>query len=718
MIRKLFFLLPLIVLIGAGRVFSLTLGDLEERIGKSYDAQILDTEISREQHLNEKAKSESGMKLFGNAGYSWIREPESLTSNEMIYYEKLFGRIGVSIPVIGSKWQEDAGILKGERSVLEKQHDLAIYRKTAKAVLRKEYVELWNAQRKAALFEEFLRDEDHIRSILKERVKPGFLLDSDFQEFMTPFGRARRDLANCRMIIGNSKLKILSITGESLNSVDPIVPDLPEPETDANAFEAKICSLNPELEILEQIALKNSEITDKTGWSVIESSIDIAYAPSKDYPGEVGQGASLSLNLRAPLEFNSARNSSLRAAEMEKKKSLIYFNKRKAGVYQEFMQFNEARVMNIENLKFANQRLRSATETMREARLRLQRLPGDVLEKFLQARYNMLGVALDALDAEAISFKACADLLMVAENKDSINERDFTISSLPGNNERRTTIQSGIFSASESRTAGLPDVSEKKRLGVFLWESAQILDSPGSKSFWDFIESEKIGRILVSFDMGQIKRFSGKSGASSALSEFLANARQRAVSVELLLGEPTWILPEKRKDLVRIVKELDRFDFEGINLDIEPDQLGDLSDSERKKMAGYMLETMREVSGAVSRKLGITVHPRYFDKKISGLCFGCELEKRGVTEAVLMIYSSDTKKVAEVAEKIMAENHGIKFSVAQSVEKELSAKESHYGKKMQAFNDDMKRLNDLIRARNFNSIIVQSYRYLRDMKKD
>lgn len=712
-----------IFLIGTVQVFSATLEELERNIGKSDDARIIDTDISREKYLNEKTRAESGLKLFGNAGYSWIREPESLTTDEMIYYEKLFGRLGVSFPILGSKWQEEAGILKGERNILEKQHDVEIYKKTARAVLRKEYIEFWNAHRKIELAEAFLKDEPRIKSALKERIKPGFLLDADFQEFMTPFGRARREISSNKMIKEKASGRIRYITGIKLENSEKNEPSLPKPETDESIMEKEICSFNPELMILEEIVSKNDEISKKTQWSALESNVDLAYAPSKDFPGEIGQGASVSLNLKAPLEFQAANNAATKAADLEQRKSLLYFNKRKAQTMDEFREFKAAYKVSLENLEFADQRLAAASEWIREAKLRLHNMPGDVIEKYLQARYNFLGVALDAIEAEANCFKSCADLLMNAEKThDGSETRDVTLAKLPGRDKRNKMMLSDIFCPFNTGKE-LSDVfddscvsANDSSIGVYLWESEQLLNNPAANSFWDFIKNEKIGRILVSLNMNQISDLSKARGASN-LTSFIANAKKRGISPELLLGEPSWILPDKRQNLIEIIKKLENFDFNAINLDLEPDQLGPLSDKDRKKMTVYLLETVLEVSESSKMKISLTIHPRYFDESVTGICFGCELEKIKINEAVLMIYSSDIKKVSEKAKKIIRAYPSLKFSIAQSVEKEIPYSESHSEKSRRALHEDMKKLYDSIGTVNFNSIIIQSFKHLKEMKR-
>lgn len=379
----------------------------------------------------------------------------------------------------------------------------------------------------------------------------------------------------------------------------------------------------------------------------------------------------------------------------------------------EFREFLGVYRVSLENLSFADQRLSAASEWMREARLRLKTLPGDVFEKFLQARYNYLGIALDAIDAEANCFKACADLLMIAEKKEN-NLREFTLDKLPGNSLKKRLISTNALSEIESNDSKSGQANYS--YGVYLWDSESIINSPSTKAFWESIKKNHIGRILISFNNEQVRKI--KNGILDVnITEFIKNARQRGVSPELLLGEPTWILPDHRADLKEIIHMFEKFDFSSVNIDLEPDQLKTPDTRNKNKMTGYLVDTIREISKVSRFKIGISVHPRYFDEAVTGLCLGCELEKSGINEAIIMIYSSDIARVSEKAQKIFKAYPLLRFSIAQSIEKNLPVTESHRSKSIKSFEKDMKTLHDSITPGNFNTVIIQSWKDLNDSNK-
>lgn len=695
--------------------FSANLEELEKRIGLSDDSLILDTELLMGISANDKAKADSGPKVSGGVGYGWSREPESLTSSDMIYYEKLFGRLALTIPVLGSRWQEQTGILKTERAVLIQKHTAEIYKKTALASLRKEYIDFWVSGRKLELASAFLKEEDYVTSVLKERIRPGFLLKADFQEFMATFGRAKKEVANSKRVMEKACLRISRLVSLRFDQCFTESPNLPWPEMDIEKFEKKISDYNPEIEILEQIVSKNNNIHKKTVWSGFESSVDLAYAPARTFPGDFGNGASISFNVKAPFDILASNRAAEKAAELETKKSILYIQKFKNDIIAEYKEFMSAYQASLDNLDYADQRLASAYEWLRETKLRLEYSRGEVFEKYLQARYNYFSAAIDALDAEALTLKACSDLLMIAEEKtELLQPRTFRPEILPGYGLRKRWISQNNFfidSISNSEAVAeagiLQKVIKDSSFGVYIWDSQKILNE-NSDRFWINLKNEGVDRIIVSFDGHQIERIrTGK--LTPSLFRFIENARNNGVLIELLLGEPSWVMPEKRSNLLNIIKTFENFEFDGLHLDIEPDQLKALDDKERKIITGYLLDTLKDVLLISRWPLGISIHPRYFDEKTAGICLGCELETLGVNEVSLMIYSSDIQKVSAKAGAIMKAYPLLRFSVAQSFEEILPKEESHYNKGKETFREDMKKLENSIKYSNFNSIIIQSW---------
>lgn len=706
-IKVLYFSLMSVLMLSAP-CFSVTLTELEKRIGQSDDVMLRRIGVSQAVSDTEKARADSGLRLSAGAGYSWNRAPESLTSSDMVYYEKLYGQVALTLPVLGSRWQEQAGILKTERSLLERKRDEEIYSKTALASLRKSYIDVWVSEKKRSLCRSFLNDERAVTDALKLRIRPGLLLKADFMEFMTTFGKARREEAHANRVIGSASERIGRLTGLRPDPSAMAAPDLPGPEMDPSKIERSMAIYNPELDLLDQIVSKNRDILKKTTWSGFESNVELAYAPGKTYPGAFGNGASVRFSITAPLDIMASNRAAEKSADDEIRKSQLVLQAIKKETLADYAAFQSAYRESLENLAFADQRLASACEWEREARLRLTCLEGDVLEKYMQARYAVFGSALDVLDAEAGVFKACSDLLLIGEDKTTPGPRSFAPEKLPGYEARKRYLDSADFSAGLLKSGRLKHNGVKGRFGVYIWDSAGILGNR-SEGFWGQLKKNGVDRILVSFDAKQIRQIRNGT-VSDSLKQLIEDAGRHRVMIELLLGEPSWILPEKRRNLLDIITVFKDFEFDGLHLDIEPDQLKIRNDAERDVLAGYVVDTLKAVTAISRWPVGVSIHPRYFDETRSGVCLGCGLEKLGINEVALMIYSSDIERVSDRARKIMAAYPLIMFSVAQSVEPSLPGTESHYRKGGAVFLKDMNRLSERVGNTNFYSILIQSWK--------
>ena len=123
------------------------------------------------------------------------------------------------------------------------------------------------------------------------------------------------------------------------------------------------------------------------------------------------------------------------------------------------------------------------------------------------------------------------------------------------------------------------------------------------------------------------------------------------------------------------------------------------------------MDTMKAASQAAPWPVSLSAHPRYFrDAPYKDWNFAQRLRDAGVREAVLMIYSSDPNKVAQISKPITGAATDLKFRIAQSVEPGLSEKESHARRSPADFEKNMRQLQDLLAAQdNTDGIAVQAW---------
>lgn len=249
-------------------------------------------------------------------------------------------------------------------------------------------------------------------------------------------------------------------------------------------------------------------------------------------------------------------------------------------------------------------------------------------------------------------------------------------------------------------------------MAVYVWKSAELIGKRNDEKFWQGLQGIPINRLLLSLNSEQISQAQAQP---QALRGFLQAAHRHGVSVELLLGDPSWIQPEHRAKLVSIIDSLRGFDFAGLDLDIEPDQL--YKEPLSQAQFGDWMDTLRAAARVSPWPTSVSMHPRYFrDAPYLGWDPVGRLRQAGISQVVLMIYSSNPQHVADVAKPIVSKGDGLRFRIAQSVEPELEPTLSYAHRSPQDFQQSMQQLQTLLAAQpNTDGVVVQAWNDLMRM---
>ena len=272
--------------------------------------------------------------------------------------------------------------------------------------------------------------------------------------------------------------------------------------------------------------------------------------------------------------------------------------------------------------------------------------------------------------------------------------------------------RSPALPASEEETVAL---CPEPRFTVYVWDSARLLDQfENSPNLFADLSGRHINRLLVSYTADQIDA-QGTRGYGERWRILMAAAHRHGLRVELLLGEPRWILPEHRNALLDIVQRMTTLPFQGIHLDLEPNQLAQTGQSEAY-LLDQLLQSIRAVKAFSRLPLGLSIHYRYLDPARPDGGLGGDLTAIGVAEVSLMIYNADPDRVARIAAPIIRRFPELGFSIAQSVEPILSPEESYATRSLVEFWGQMRRLQSELRHPNFQSILIQSWTDYEEMQ--
>jgi hypothetical protein len=209
-------------------------------------------------------------------------------------------------------------------------------------------------------------------------------------------------------------------------------------------------------------------------------------------------------------------------------------------------------------------------------------------------------------------------------------------------------------------------------------------------------------RLLLSFTARQWREITQDARPLAALKGLVLAGKKRGVSLEFLLGEPTWVLPEGRAHLIRLLREIPAGTFARVHLDLERHQL---PPEQQADWAAQATETLRAAVEASPIPVALTTHYRDLQP-----AFVQALGQAGVREIVPMIYVRNLSRVEEIVRQLPPRPKGMRLSVAQSVEREWSEEESSFtlGKR-RALAHWQTLSQQLDNLPGFDGVIVQSW---------
>ncbi len=723
----------LIIISSVGCAFAEPLPPLrvaESMVGDGPEVLAAIAAMSRDEQLAQLERQRMGAKYFFNTTFGYSDEPLFETSEESASYSKIGVSAGLSFPIFGTWSRQKISALESEIRSIESRYRPRILKLHNITALRKAYVTLWSECEKAAAAKRFLETEEETSKILTEREKNGLILPADKLEFMSAYDFARRDIALSEMRKTQALQIIRLATGRLWEMPQSIeIPDMPA----FDSLKANIAG-HPEIAMRKETLRKYESLMHEKRNTEREGSFTIGATAAKDFPGEIGSGVYASVTVSGPLGTASSGDGKIKkAAEQDLKRAEreeLFMRIKVQGEAEESASLASYAVADI---KAQESRLAALTEAVRERLMRHASLAGDTFEQLQKSRYQYYRGVMDILESEMIFMQTGADLLAYAYPEGPSSEPAERIRPIADNPLRSRMLDPDWLTSHSSAPGGSGPISapqnqlradvsaktapahKKGPLAVYVWDASPFLAPETRMSSLSDLRSKGFDHFLISFTAEQIDKFDSYYGMME-LKDLLSAAERMGLRADLLLGEPTWLYPEERKDLIRIVEKMKKFRFKGIHLDIEPDSLPN-SENRRQELLEYLKETVKEVKLASDMKLSLSVHPRYLeggpDALSSESLAGLDLEYISV-----MIYTTDLEKAVRRMRAIMMINPSQHFCLAQSVERVLSPAESYFLSGEELYREKMDIMGrELSANRGFSGLIIQAWEDLGGMKK-
>jgi hypothetical protein len=207
--------------------------------------------------------------------------------------------------------------------------------------------------------------------------------------------------------------------------------------------------------------------------------------------------------------------------------------------------------------------------------------------------------------------------------------------------------------------------------GVYIWNSHRLLNAQTLPNELEALIEAGFKRIYVGLDSAQAKSI---EQTRRNLQRLAAQSKERNIQVYLLLGEPLWIEPDHRQDLLDLIKALATVPFAGLHLDLEVEQLGWPVPEQRLQ---HWIDTLAAAKRASPWPLQVSSHHRWFNADAPGnICVPCGLGNAGVQGVSLMIYTTNADRSTALAIDAARAWPKLHIRLAQSVEPGLAETES------------------------------------------
>jgi len=469
------------------------------------------------------------------------------------------------------------------------------------------------------------------------------------------------------------------MTGAPVLDFRAAFPVMPQPLIQTADPEEAVLDRHPQLLLLQRKVQEQRRLRELARQNRSDAYVSFYSSLSKETSGaEPGYGVGADLSIELPLQAHQAATARRKAADATLEKCQQELAAARFRIRMEVREALDRRESAERNFTFALQRLAATREHLRENLLRYAYLPGDVIEKVQQSRLEDYRAGLETIDAWVQRLHVQAHLLK-------------------------------LFPDIELEMHGDKTNELEQAYTVYVWESQRLIERFAQpQTFFADLSRLHIHRILLSFTAEQMAPLTLPTEIDRWYA-FIAALQAGGVRVELLLGEPLWLLPDHRPELLAAIARLTDLPFEGIHLDLEPDQLEGRVPAD-EDLSELLLDTIREVRKAVALPLGVSIHPRYMDPLRLDGGLGPRLASLGVNEVTLMIYVADPQRVAAIAGPILDQNPKLAISIAQSVEASLAGRGSYADLTCGQLQERMRKLRELLPQKNMRAIVLQSWR--------
>lgn len=636
--------------------------------------------------LKRQREAEAGWQWFAATGAGRYRELVTDTLRDDYYGRDL--TLGLRHPLLGSLRRQLQAIEAVELDQQRQQARDALRRAELRLALRSAYADWWRAQQEQQWCVTLEPAAESALAQLQQRLRAGLLLVSDARVMQGQWQALLRRCKQTELVREETRTTLASLSGQSLSERYQAVAEPLAVTLQPLSVWSQVLKEHPRLRGRED-ELRYAERNRQSPWYTgIDSSFNLAQSyERRSGADKSGDGLVASISVSTPFDLLGYGRDHADEAHARHQVAQAQLQIEREQLLQSLGQALRAQREAQEQLAAAHERIDVARQAHEEQRLRRNA----ELERDVQ---NEMSAALDAQLASLALISAWHGAWL----------REAALHLFVEDNATRATLFGSARQGWAHPNSSSAVLAAPWRQGAYLWDSSRLLQSSTRDIELQAIQRAGMQRIYLGITAQQL---SDLVSLRRDLQRSLKDAHEQGLEVALLLGDPAWIEPAGRKDLLVLIKQLEGLPFDALLLDLEVEQLGWPVPPSRLQ---EWLDTLMAVTQLNTWPLEIASHHRWFAEPQSGQpCVPCALPQHGVRQVSLMIYTRNAQRSAEVAKQIALRWPALDFRLAQSVEPQLTAEESWSGVTSGMLQQQVQRWRTLLQASGITGVDWQNW---------
>lgn len=589
-------------------------------------------------------ESESGWEVFGNANVGHYRE---LVTEDL--RDDYYGRnaaIGVRYPLLGSLARRVEAVQASERDVQLARIQQDFQRARQRLAVRSAYADWWRASQEQQLCQSLPAAAGEAEAQLRTRLQGKWILPSDASLMRSEWAAVSRRCELQSDLLADVRASLQSL-GVAIGPGDtPVATALAGHPQALDAWRTQLQG-NPRMARRDAELALAEQGRERPWYSAIDSYFNVAQSvEERSGAADRGSGLSVGVTFSAPLDLLDYGSARSREGEARYQAAVQAKEAEHGTLLRELGKVIEQQRRNANEYAWRSERREALERIVAERRQRTGLDAGEASLRLQQAEVDRYNAGFAQIAAWHATWLQDAALRLFGDDSPAFQ-------ALLGNQQLR-------WQSTEIAPIAAPATW---RQGTYVWHSQALLAPQTQARELQALRQAGIRVLNLGLDAQQLREL---EGTRTALVALLGNAHRQGLQVNLLLGDPAWIEPRHRPQLLGLIRQLHEVPFDALHLDLEVEQLGWPVPDQRLR---EWLDTLRDAKAASPWPLQLSSHPRWFDEQARrSPCVPCELQQLGIGDVSLMIYTRNPQASTARALAIARAWPGLRLRLAQSVE--------------------------------------------------